>query len=201
MKAPAFAAVFCLLLVSGARAQSDSPSNMQEAMAAAAEMFKAFQGAGSGAAPSVDFRKLRELFPEEIGGLQRTNTSGEKTGAFGAQISMAQTEYRGGDDAMIAMKITDYGPMGALTAFANMAFLGAEIDREGDDGYERTTEFSGWRGIEKYDGATKSGSVQTAVANRFLVEINGTNITADQLQKASGAIDFKKLEALTVPEQ
>src|SRR5690606_20255079 len=48
---------------------------------------------------TVDFRALRDLLPEDLRGMERTDASGEKTGMGGFNISRAEGQYRDADDA------------------------------------------------------------------------------------------------------
>lgn len=43
---------------------------------------------------TVNFRALKALLPEELDGLSRTSASGEKTNAFGINVSKAEGEYK-----------------------------------------------------------------------------------------------------------
>ncbi len=169
-----------------------------ETMAAAAEFLKAMQQGlgGTNALSSVDFRRLRELLPVEAAGLKRTKASGQKSGAMGASISVAEGVYSDGKEASLDVKLTDMAAMGGLAAVATGGFMGAEIDSETDEGYERTKDFQGHKGLEKFDTTAGSGSVHLVVAGRFLVEVSGRGITPAQLEGMVNAIDLAKLAAL-----
>ena len=45
----------------------------------------------------VNFRDLKSLMPEKMLGMERTDFSGEKAGAFGFNVSKAEAEYRDED--------------------------------------------------------------------------------------------------------
>jgi len=165
-------------------------------------LFQALQGgtnnplAAIGARPAVDFRELRALLPAEAAGLRRTAARGKKTGAFGAGVSEATGDYGEAGTPQLVMQITDLAAMGPLAAMADFGWISAEIDSEGDDGYERTTEYEGRRGVEKYRTIDRTGSAKVMVAGRFMVEIKGDNIDSAQLRAAAEAIDFDALERL-----
>ncbi len=175
--------------------------------AAAMELFKAFQGGSTtnplaklGGQPVVDFRELKALLPEEMSGLRRGGARGEKTGFMGAQISVAQGEYGKPDGPRLEAKITDLGGMGLLGSLAGFGWLATEVDREGDQGYERTIASQGHKGYEKYDKTTRTGSVSLVVQNRFLIEIEGRNVDAEQIKAATTAIDIGSVEQLAKPK-
>jgi hypothetical protein len=178
------------------------PGGTPDPLAAAAQLFQALQGgtnnplAAIGARPAVDFRELRALLPAEAAGLRRTAARGKKTGAFGAGVSEATGDYGEAGTPQLVMQITDLAAMGPLAAMADFGWISAEIDSEGDDGYERTTEYEGRRGVEKYRTIDRTGSAKVMVAGRFMVEIKGDNIDPAQLRAAAEAIDFDALERL-----
>ena len=181
---------------------NDTAPGGADAMATAAQFMQAFQGGTNnplavvGGQPAVDFRELRALLPEKLAGLPRTKAGGKKTGAFGANVSEATGEYGTPDGAQIEIKITDLGAMGPFGAMAGFGWMATEVDSESDDGYERTAQFKGRKGLEKYQTAAKSGSVNLMTGGRFTIEIEGHNIEPAQLQAAAEALDFDALDRL-----
>ncbi len=175
--------------------------SQKDGMAAAAEMLKGLLGstnkplAGLGK-PVADLRELKALLPAEVCGLRRTGARAEKTGAFGASVAQARGSYGDGDGARFEIKITDLAAMGPFGALAGMGWVSAEVESEGDDGYERTTKYGAHKALEKYSSAAKSGSATVVVADRFIVEIQGQGIQADQLKAAATALDLQALENL-----
>jgi hypothetical protein len=71
----------------------------------------------------------------------------------------------------------------------------AQFNRETDTGYEKTTTYNGYKAYEKYDTQDKRGTMRVFVSERFIVEVQGDNVTIDTLKQALGKIDFKKLAA------
>jgi hypothetical protein len=193
-----------LILPVSAQNSPSLPTSPEDAMAAAVELLKAFQGdtnspfSAMGGKPAVDFRELKELLPAQIADLPRTEAGGKKTGAFGAHISTAEGKYGSADGPELNLKITDLCAMGPLGAMAGLGWMSAEIDSEGDAGYERTVDYNGNKALEKYSAKTKSGTVTIMVGGRFLVEIEGVNIVAAQLKAAAAAIDYSALDQLAI---
>lgn len=175
------------------------------AMAAAAQLITAFTGdtnstnnplAALGGKTAVDFRELKALLPAECAGLGRASLEGEKTGAFGANVSTAVARYGTDQGPRVEIKITDLGAMGPLGAMAGVGWMAGEIDRESTEGYERTTMLKGRKALEKYRNADQSGSWQTMVGGRFLVDIEGQSISAADLATAASSVDYDALERL-----
>ena len=152
--------------------------------------------AGPVAKEPVDFRDLKALMPEDLSGMRRTSSDGEKAGAMGFIVSNAQARYEAEDGGRITVKITDMGAVAGVAAMAGYAWAMAEIDRETESGYERTVTIGGHRGYEKYNREGKSGEVSLLVANRFVVEIDGDGITMEALKAAVDKVDLGKLESM-----
>jgi hypothetical protein len=57
-------------------------------------------------------------------------------------------------------------------------------------------KLGGERAVVKYDADGRSGEITLVVANRFLVQVNGQRVTAQDLKAYAGAIDYKKLATL-----
>lgn len=139
---------------------------------------------------AVDFRALRDMLPETAGSLKRKNPAGQKE----MGMSTASADY--GDEAgnaTINIKITDPGQMRAMMAGAAAA-LSMDMDKETEDGYERNIDFKGLRVHEKKNG--NNSELNTLVGDRFLVELNGYNVTPEQLKSLLESIPLKKLEGM-----
>jgi hypothetical protein len=164
--------------------------------------FQALQGGTNsplqaiGAAQPVDFRKLRDWLPQNLGGLDRSGQMGEKTGAMGFSVARAEAEYGQPGQAWIKTSITDLAALGPMASMASLGWTSAEVDRETSTGYERTTTIQGNRALEKYDNKSRSGSASLMAGGRFLIEIEGQNIDATQIPAALKALDFNALQAI-----
>ncbi|MFN3872646.1 MAG: hypothetical protein ACK4R9_06565 [Ignavibacterium sp.] len=145
----------------------------------------------------VDFRELKALLPEQIGNLKRKNASGEKSSAMGINISKAEADY---DDEKsnksIDVEITDLGSVSGLTGFAAYGWYLADIDKETENGYERTFMYKGNKGYERYNNDSQNGEISVLVAKRFVAEIRGNNVSMDELKAALDMIDIGKLESM-----
>jgi hypothetical protein len=148
------------------------------------------------ASEPVDFRALRDLLPEELPGLKRTSIEGEKTGAMGFNVSQAEARYESEDGANLTLKISDLGAVSGVAAMAAYAWATVEVDRENQDGYERTFSQGGYRGYERYDRSNRSGEVSLLVAGRFVVEADGYNVSAEALKEALEKVNTGALEGM-----
>lgn len=157
------------------------------------------QNATTQPAGPVDFRKLKEALPAELNGIKRTEANGEKTAMGEFKLSMARGTYvndaNADDSPRIEVTITDYGATkGMVEAFA--AWSKMEIDRESDGGYEKTTKIGEYPAFETYQNEGKSGQLQVYVAGRFIVQVQTTNVPAEQLKKIGEEMKLEKLAEL-----
>jgi hypothetical protein len=147
------------------------------------------------AAEPADFRKLKEVLPQTVLDLKRTEATGEKLKMGEFIMSQANAAYGGGDDEnapRVDISIHDYAGMkGAGDMFA--AWTQMEIDSESDTGYQRTLQVQDQPAHEEYSTESKSGTLQIWVAKRYLVTVNADQVTQDQFKKLQDQFDVKKL--------
>lgn len=154
----------------------------------------------------VDFRELKALLPEEIGELKRVSASGEKTNSFGIFVSKTEGKYefvvesdseqKSERNDRLKIEITDLGNMKGWGGFAAFAWTFAEIDKETDTGYEKTTTYKGHKAYEKYNTRNSSGKIEVLVAKRYMVSVEGNNVAMDLIKEALDEIDIGRLEEL-----
>jgi hypothetical protein len=167
-----------------------------EGGAALGDALKKMGEAMSSPVEPVDFRELKALLPDSLPGLKRTDAGGQRSVAFGLSVSKAEGHYRSEPGASIDITITDMGSLKGLTAMATFGWTVVEMDRETDSGYEKTTNYAGYKAHETYDKRGPSGKLEVLVANRFVVEVAGTHTGMEVLKGALGQIDLRKLEGL-----
>ena len=209
-------ALFCFLLFSLACGPSIDQKQLEEASKKMEEAGKKMEeaakqgGEGFGEAMKkmgealatgkkvepVDFRELKTLLPESLSGMKRTDAKGEKTAAFGINVSKAEGNYQAESGANIDISISDLGSMTGLTAIAAYGWAMADIDRETDNSYEKTTTYSGHKAHEQYEKSGQHGEIEVLVGNRFVVELKGNQISMDQLKAALGKVDLGKLDGM-----
>lgn len=187
-------------------AKSGAPQSPQEAvkqggdvMAAASAMIGAMLGGdskGAGAVAPADFRELKAVLPESIGGMKRGEESGERNAVAGISVSQAEAYYSDGAKRRVRLKITDAGSMSGFAGLAAAAWSMVDIDKETPGGYEKTSTAGGRRIYEKWEKRDHRGEVSMIVGSRFIIEIRGSGIEMKDLKQAINAIDTKKLEAL-----
>jgi hypothetical protein len=190
---------------SGAQGAEKAAAGMQNAAQAMKNWAKAMHGTapGDGTANTaaavtepVNFRDLKALLPETVGDLKRTASSGEKSGVAGMTIAQAKASYEGDGGKQLNIKIIDTGGAVSPIAIAAFGLAMVEIDREDDNGYERTSKVNGFKAFEKWHNKTERGEYKVLVVDRFIVEIEGKKITMETLKSTAAGLDLGKLAAL-----
>ena len=162
---------------------------LKEMAAQAEEMQK------KGPVETVDFRSLKELLPADADGLARKEATGEKNGAAGFTISTANGKYTNEDGSeSIELSIVDGGGSAMMMGLAAWSMI--EVDKETENGYEKTTKMGDNKAYEKYDNASKDGEIAVLVNKRFIVSAKGRGVSMDKIKAALEDIDLDKLGAL-----
>ena len=143
----------------------------------------------------VEMEALKGLLPADLAGMKRTDASAEHNQMMGFDMATAKAEYQA-EDSSIQITIVDYGNLSGSMKMGLAGWSMTQYSRETDTGYEKTMTYKGYKGMEKYDKETKSGSVQLFVKDRFMVTVEGNQITMDALKNATDKVDLKKLESL-----
>lgn len=133
--------------------------------------------------------ELESLLPEPLPGWTAENTSSQAMGAslFGGGVT-AERSYSKDDSSASVQLVTD-SPMlqGVLMMLTNPAVATA------DGG--RLKKINGQKAVIKYDQDSASGEIQIVVANKFLVTVEGSNISQEDLMAYAEGIDFQKMSA------
>lgn len=154
------------------------------------KMSKRMEDAANGNTKPVEGAKLQALLPEAVGGYKRTAVEMVGAGSIGTS---AEGTYTAGDKSF-TLKITDMHGLGALAGMG--AALGVEQSREDEDGYEKTGTVDGQMQTESWSKSGSSGKFGRMVAERFLVEADGSAGSIDELKAAVSTIDPDDLEDL-----
>lgn len=170
-----------------------SVSDAMSAMKKVAE--QAEESQKNGPVETVDFRTLKELLPADADGLSRKSATGEKTGAMGFKFSTAKGEYANADNSeTIELVIVDAGGTGAMMGMAAWSMI--DVDKETEDGYEKTGKMGDNKSYEKYNNSSKSGEIAVMVKNRFIVTAKGNGVSMEKIKDTLEDVDLDKLADL-----
>ncbi len=140
----------------------------------------------------LSFRELQEVLPEKLDGLERTSKSGQSNGAMGFKISQAEAKYKTDDGESIEVEILDTGGL-KMGLMSMAAWASLEMDKEDDNGYERTSTVQGYKAFEKYNKRSQRSELSLLVKERFVVKATGRNMEMKRLKAAIKDLPLKKL--------
>jgi hypothetical protein len=133
---------------------------------------------------------LGGLLPEPLDGWTASEAQSQAAGAamFGGGVN-AEREYSKGN-SRISISIMSDSPLlqSVMMMFSNPMFATADGGK-----MERINR---QKAIVKYSPADKSGELQMVVNNRFLVTVEGSDISREELLEYATAIDVKKMADL-----
>jgi len=176
-----------------AAAAANTPTDM--AKLAEQQRQALIQANGGKEITAVAGATLESLLPETLAGMKRTSAKSTKNQVMGVDMSHAEGQYEGQEEISISLQITDAGNLSGPMKMGMTAWTMAQYNRQTDSGYEKTATYGGFKGMEEYDNQSKSGTIRVFVADRFIVELDGNNVTMDTLKKALDQIDLKKVAA------
>lgn len=142
---------------------------------------------------SLPTDKMKSFLPATLAGLAMVNSSAERNGAMGMQVSEAKAQYGNGDHSL-NLEITDMGSAKGLLGFA--AWANVEEDKQTQTGYEKTYKQGENMIHEEWDNADKRGEYSAMLAGRFMVKVAGTAQSVDELKSAVSGVDLAGLAAL-----
>lgn len=174
---------------SGAPSSSGSDADLTAALSAVGTI-----ASGGKNVEPVDFRKLKELLPETLAGMKRSEATGQSGEAMGIKGSSATARYTDGGSASMNVEITDMGSLSGLAGLASR--FDPKMEKETDTGYERTSKVNGQIVHERYDRRARSGEINVILGERFNVAVRGNGVDAATLQAAIKEIDLSGIVAL-----
>lgn len=147
----------------------------------------------------IHFRAFYDVLPERAGNLRRVSREGVTGGAFGFRVSVAEAEYEGRNGAEVEVSIADIGALPVIGSESFVEWLDLSIDEESDRGWERTIEYEGYPAIEEFRrtrGDRGRAEFTWFIEERFVVQLDGRDLTIDELHALRDAIDTDALADL-----
>ncbi len=128
--------------------------------------------------------ELKALLPEELLGAKKSKQ--QVTTAIGT--GMATAEYKVNDSTELKVTIWDCGGPGGV-GFYNMQYMTMfNFESDSDEEYTKTIEFDGKRGFEQCSKIEAECRLTYFGGDRFLVSLDGENISASELRDVSAQI-------------
>ena len=190
-----FIAVFCFACGSDKKENKETsattpPANAQEAMQQAEKALKDVQVQQ---VEPVNFRNLQELLPEKTAGFERTKLGGETSGAMGIKFSKAEGRYKNADGKNLRLDIMDTGGLG-MSTMSMAAWAMVDVDKEDENGYERTGTLNGYKSFEKFRKSGSDCEIGVLVEKRFVVTANCRGCTMEAMRSVIQALDLSRLK-------
>jgi hypothetical protein len=141
----------------------------------------------------VDYEVLKGLIPE-YKGWERSGVKG-KTATMGVTVSSAEGRYeKDGQNIKLEIVDTSFNQM-ILAPF--MMFARAGYEERSDDGYKKGMTLAGHPGFESFEKNGRDAEVHLLVANRFLVNAEGSGVESPEPVRALvQTVDLGKLAGL-----
>jgi len=131
--------------------------------------------------------KLESMLPKPLDGWKAQEATSQAVGAamMGGGLS-AERSYSKESSTVDIQIITDSPIMqGMMMMFSNPMLAASDGGKLQKIGRQKA--------IVKYDAQNKSGDINVVVANRFLVTIEGRDVSAADLKAYAKAVDYDKL--------
>ncbi len=147
---------------------------------------------------TVSASQMFELLPEAIPGMTRGDYSAKKGGIEGFSMSSATAMFEEDDGSgELELSVTDIGNVRGIAQFG-LEMLDFEIDEVNQDGFQRTTEYKGYKSFQS-STKTRSGSTSEMivfVGDRIVLKATGSNVDWELIEDVVDAIPVKKMEAM-----
>ena len=130
---------------------------------------------------AVSTDTLKALLPENLGAYKRT--ASESGGALGTVH--AEATYTNGGKS-IKLSVTDLAAAGAFAQIAGA--FGIESDEETANGFDKVGRINGVLTMQQWDRPSQSGKYSVLLADRFIIDAEGSAPSFDDLKAAVAAI-------------
>ena len=147
---------------------------------------------------TVDYEKLKEVLPGRIRGYEKKNFSGDKVSVFGINLSVFEQEYeQEKGNGSLTITVIDLGSL-ANAAVAGLDWLDMDIKSESASGFEQTTTIDGYPAFEECERSSRneSCSLHLVVEDRFVVQIEGDEMSIKDIRGVMDNMDIRKLSTL-----
>ena len=139
--------------------------------------------------------ELKVFLPEELLGLKRRELKVGDNSMM--SLSTAEAKYSDGDQKKIKFELMDgAGETGSAMVSLLMMSFTMNQEKITENGYEKTTEINGNKAIvmENLDREYLTSKIQMIFKKRYLVTLNGENISFSELEKALDELNLSRLK-------
>jgi hypothetical protein len=137
---------------------------------------------------------LKGFLPATLAGMKCTDSDARKMGMMGINVASGRAAYEAADGSgQLDLMITDLGNVSGPMRMGMTGWAMTQVDSQTDTGYEKTVTYQSHKAYEQYDRQEKSGAFRVFAGDRFVVEVNGDQVTMETIKQAMGQVDLKKL--------
>ena len=133
---------------------------------------------------------LQSLLPEPLKGWAADDAESQAMGASMMGGGLTASRHYSRDDSSVDIQIMTDSPM----LQAMMMMFSNPMIAASDGG--KMEKINGQKAIVKYQESEQRGDINIVAANRFLITVEGYDVSASDLKAYAAAIDYKKLEEL-----
>ena len=139
--------------------------------------------------------EIKAMFPETLAGMKRSSFSVGEAQMMG--MNSGQATYTDDDGKSVEVSIMDgAGETGSSMVAMYAITLAMETEQQTESGYTKTTKFNGNRATvaeNTYDDWVNS-EITTLVSDRYIVSLNGSGLSLNELEKVYNEINLKGLK-------
>ncbi|MEM6638462.1 MAG: hypothetical protein AAF610_01030 [Pseudomonadota bacterium] len=170
----------------------DGDVSGEQVEAAIGEFAKALTG---DSVETVSTEVLREVLPKRLAGLDRSSLNASRNGMFGIQVSNAEAVYRDDAGGTLTVNVADIGSLQGVAAMT-LDWIDSDFYEETETGFSRTVTYKGHRALESFDESDSGsqGSKVVFVADRYVVAVEGADVSFRTIEKALDSVSIDKLE-------
>jgi len=142
--------------------------------------------------PLITNDQLKSFFPQEVMGMQRSQFSVSSVTGF----ATGTAEYKKDDTTEYRVTIYDCAGESGSAFYGMRSLTGWNVEREDDNGYEKTVSFQGSKALESYNKNSKKHTLNFVTADRFWITLEGDNTGLDNLKSFSDNLHLENLKNL-----
>ncbi len=139
--------------------------------------------------------EIKAMFPETLAGMKRSSFLVGESQMMG--LNSGQATYTDDDGKSVEVSIMDgAGETGSSMVAMYAITLAMETEQQTESGYTKTTKFNGNRATvaeNTYDDWVNS-EITTLVSDRYIVSLNGSGLSLNELEKVYNEINLKGLK-------
>ncbi|HKP32497.1 MAG TPA: hypothetical protein VJT83_07205 [Chitinophagaceae bacterium] len=138
--------------------------------------------------PPLTNDEMKALFPQEVMGMKRKSFSVNSAMGYAS----GEATYELNDSTHYKVTVFDCAGEAGAGFYGMKVLAGMNIEREDDNGYEKTINFKGSKAWESYRKNNNEYTLNLLDNERFWVAFEGENTGLDNLKTFANSFNFKK---------